>query len=53
VKNRVGCPKKAAEEIGFHAKVDLKEGLQKLIEWRNSHKEEVAHRRIQAGVANG
>lgn len=53
VKNRVGCPKKAAEEIGFDAKVELREGLQKLVEWRNSHKEEVAHRRLQAGVANG
>ncbi|HEY9634169.1 MAG TPA: NAD-dependent epimerase/dehydratase family protein [Coleofasciculaceae cyanobacterium] len=53
VKNRVGCPKKAVEEIGFHAKVDLKEGLQKLIEWRNSHKDEVARRRLEAGVSNG
>lgn len=53
VKNRVGCPKKAAEEIDFHAKVELKEGLQKLVEWRNTHKEEVAHRRLQAGVSNG
>lgn len=49
VKNRVGCPKKAENELGFQAKVELREGLKKLIEWRNSHKEEVAHRRRQAG----
>jgi UDP-glucose 4-epimerase len=49
VKNRVGCPKKAENELGFQAKVELREGLEKLIEWRNSHKEEVARRRRQAG----
>ncbi|GAB4172394.1 MAG: NAD-dependent epimerase/dehydratase family protein [Coleofasciculaceae cyanobacterium] len=49
VKNRVGCPKKAENELGFQAKVELREGLENLIEWRNSHKEEVARRRRQAG----
>lgn len=53
VKNRVGCPKRAEAEIGFKAKVGLKEGLTKLIEWRRSHKEEVAHRRLKAGSENG
>jgi UDP-glucose 4-epimerase len=52
VKNRVGCPKKAAEEIGFKADVELTDGIKKLIEWRNSHKEEVARRRNQAGIGN-
>lgn len=52
VKNRVGCPQKAEREIGFKAAVDLKEGLKRLIAWRNSHKEEVAHRRRQAGIAD-
>ena len=47
VKNRVGCPKKAAKEIDFTAKVELKEGLKRLIDWRNSHKEEVEKRRMQ------
>jgi UDP-glucose 4-epimerase len=41
VKNRVGCTKMASEEIGFKAKVDLKEGLKKLICWRTNHKTEV------------
>ena len=35
VKNRVGSPKKAQEEINFKAKVELREGLNKLIKWRN------------------
>jgi len=41
VKNRLGCPKKATREIGFTAKVELREGIEKLIAWRKSHKEEV------------
>jgi UDP-glucose 4-epimerase len=50
VKNRVGCPKKAEQEIGFKAKVELREGLERLIEWRNAHKEEVERRRQEAGI---
>ena len=34
VTNRVGCPKKAAQELGFEAEVSLSDGLQRLIEWR-------------------
>ncbi|AAO90363.2 NAD-dependent epimerase/dehydratase family protein [Coxiella burnetii] len=45
VKNRIGCPKKAAEQIGFKAEVGLTEGLQRLIEWRRSHIAEVEQRR--------
>ncbi len=47
VKNRVGCPKKATAGIDFAAKIKLKDGIKQLIEWRNSHKEEVAQRRLQ------
>jgi UDP-glucose 4-epimerase len=50
VKNRVGCPNKAETDIDFKARVDLKEGLQQLIQWRNSHKEEVAMRRRRVGI---
>ena len=50
VKNRVGCPKKAEPEIGFKAEVGLREGLEKLIEWRKNHKEEVARRRHEVGL---
>ena len=49
VKNRVGCPKKAKREIGFEAQVELREGLERLIAWRATHKEEVAARRAAAG----
>lgn len=50
VRNRIGCPKRASSEIGFDASIDLKEGLRRLIEWRRSHKEEVAQRRAAAGL---
>lgn len=50
VRNRIGCPKKAAEEIGFTAQVDLREGLKRLIEWRAAHKAEVAARRAAVGL---
>lgn len=34
VQNRIGSAKKAGEEIGFTYKFSLREGLQKLIDWR-------------------
>lgn len=46
VKNRVGCPKRAAAEIGFTAHTDLRDGLRELVEWRRTHKAEVAQRRL-------
>jgi UDP-glucose 4-epimerase len=48
VKNRIGCPIKAREEIGFSAEVELESGLRELIEWRSRHKEEVETRRAHA-----
>ncbi|MBW3542665.1 MAG: NAD-dependent epimerase/dehydratase family protein [Planctomycetes bacterium] len=45
VKNRVGCPRKAREQLGFDARVTLREGIARLIEWRSAHKDEVADRR--------
>lgn len=50
VRNRVGCPKRADAEIGFTAKVDLRLGLQRLIEWRSQHKAEVEARRREVGL---
>ena len=50
VRNRIGDPAKAIEQIGFTAEVDLDEGLRRLIEWRASHKAEVEARRASAGV---
>lgn len=52
VKNRVGSTKKAEKEIGFRARIELRQGLQMLIEWRNSHKEAVERRRLAAGIPN-
>lgn len=48
VKNRIGSPVKAAKEIDFTADIMLDEGLQHLIDWRKSHKSEVAARRAAA-----
>ena len=50
VRNRVGSPKKARAEIGFNATLDLREGLKQLIEWRATHKAEVAARRRAVGL---
>jgi UDP-glucose 4-epimerase len=50
VRNRIGCPKKATNEIGFTAQIDLNEGLNRLIDWRASHKAEVAARRKAVGL---
>ena len=50
VKNRVGCPEKAKTQLGFTGQTELREGLVKLIEWRNAHKDEVIRRRKEAGI---
>jgi UDP-glucose 4-epimerase len=52
VKNRIGSPVKAETEINFKAKVELREGLKQLIDWRNNHKAEVEQRRREAGLIN-
>jgi UDP-glucose 4-epimerase len=50
VRNRIGCPKRASAEIGFTAAIGLEEGLRRLIDWRNSHRSEVAARRLAVGL---
>lgn len=47
VRNRIGDPRRASEEIGFTAKKSLDEGLRELIEWRAQHKAAVAARRAK------
>ncbi|HEX8583739.1 MAG TPA: NAD-dependent epimerase/dehydratase family protein [Allosphingosinicella sp.] len=49
VRNRIGSPVKAREEIGFDAEIELREGLEKVIAWRAAHKAEVDARRASAG----
>jgi UDP-glucose 4-epimerase len=48
VRNRIGSPKRATDEIAFTAKTDLDAGLKQLIEWRATHKAEVDARRTKA-----
>jgi UDP-glucose 4-epimerase len=48
VRNRIGSPVRARDEIGFTAGIGLREGLERLIQWRANHKEEVAARRNKA-----
>ncbi|MBI9087688.1 MAG: NAD-dependent epimerase/dehydratase family protein [Desulfobacterium sp.] len=50
VKNRVGSPVMAENEIDFKAKIELKKGLKELIKWRNSHKDAVQKRRSKVKV---
>ncbi len=51
VKNRIGSPDRAAEELGFEARIQLREGLARLIEWRDAHKAEVERRRRAVGLS--
>ena len=37
VQNRIGCPKKSKDDLGFIPKYDLKQGLQQLIDWRKKN----------------
>ena len=45
VKNRIGSTDLAEREIGFRAKVGLREGLEQLVAWRSAHAAEVKARR--------
>ncbi len=48
VRNRIGSPVRAKNEIGFEARIDLDRGLRALIEWRKGHMAEVDARRQRA-----
>jgi UDP-glucose 4-epimerase len=37
VQNRIGCPKKAAKDLGFTYGIELREGIQRLIDWRKAN----------------
>ncbi|MFQ5734119.1 MAG: NAD-dependent epimerase/dehydratase family protein [Planctomycetaceae bacterium] len=34
VTNRIGCPKKAEQDLGFRWSIDLEDGMRSLIDWR-------------------
>jgi UDP-glucose 4-epimerase len=51
VRNRIGSPRRASQEIGFTARVGLRDGLERLIAWRASHKAEVESRRRAVGLS--
>lgn len=48
VRNRIGSPVRARDELGFSAAIGLRDGLKRLMDWRASHKEEVEVRRRKA-----
>lgn len=50
VKNRIGAPEKASREIGFEARMPLRQGLEQLLQWRSGHQAEVEQRRKEAGL---
>ena len=50
VTNRIGSTEKAERDLGFKTQVGLREGLERLIAWRNAHKEAVERRRRAVGL---
>jgi UDP-glucose 4-epimerase len=48
VKNRIGDPSKAKRDLDYSYAVNLEEGLEKLIHWRDTHISEVEDRREKA-----
>ena len=52
VRNRIGSPDRASQEIGFTSTCNLREGLKRLIDWRADHKVEVASRRAAVGLVS-
>jgi UDP-glucose 4-epimerase len=48
VRNRIGAPEKAANEIGFRAKIDLDDGLRRLIAWRDADRRNSQSRQSDA-----
>lgn len=51
VKNRIGDPTNATNDLGYTAAVGLEDGLRELVEWRRNHLEEVAAKRDAAAAA--
>lgn len=52
VSNRIGCPKKAEQDLGFRWEIGLEEGMRRLIDWRRSDIQALAARRDQVKGVN-
>lgn len=50
VTNRIGSTDKAAKDLDFRTTIELRDGLERLIAWRESHKALVGERAAQAAV---
>lgn len=50
VTNRIGSTGKAEQDLGFRTSVELRDGLERLIAWRDSHKALVEERAAQVAV---
>jgi UDP-glucose 4-epimerase len=50
VTNRVGAPEAAERDLGFRWRVELREGLRRLVDWRKAHIKDVEKRRKEAGL---
>ncbi len=48
VTKRIGDPEQAARDLGFRSSIELRDGLKRLIEWRQNHKEQVDAQRALA-----
>ena len=50
VRNRIGDPRRASEDLDYDAKIPLEEGLRRLIDWRLTHRTAVLARQKAAGI---
>ena len=52
VTNRIGCPKKAEDDLGFKWTTDLEEGMRSLIEWRRADTAAFEAKQLAVGGVN-
>jgi len=45
VTNRIGSTEKAEKDLGYKWQIDLEDGMERLIQWRNTHKEALLARK--------
>ena len=47
VTNRIGSTEKAEKDLGYKWQIDLEDGMERLIQWRNTHKEALTARKMK------